>query len=133
MYSPHVIGMMVNQPLEITNNDPTMHNIHALPKNSAPFNIAQPTKGGKNIKTFTSPETMVKVKCDVHSWMGAWVGVEDNPFFAVSDDKGSFTIKDLPAGTYTLEAWQEQLGTQTMTVTVGASDSKTVDFSFKGK
>lgn len=133
-YHPHVLGVMVNQPLEIVNNDPLMHNVHALPKNSPQFNIAQISKGKKNSKSFAKPETMVRVKCDVHSWMGAWVGVLDHPFFAVSDDKGNFTIKDLPAGEYEIEAWHETLGTQTMKVTVGASDdTKTADFTFQGK
>jgi plastocyanin len=130
MYTPHVFGMMANQPLEITNNDATLHNIHALPKNSSQFNIAQPNKGMKLTKTFDKPEVMVKIKCEVHNWMAAYVGVMDNPFYAVSDDKGNFTIKNLPPGDYELEAWHEKFGTKTMKVTVGASDTKTVDFSF---
>ena len=130
-YHPHVIGMMTKQPLEITNSDPTLHNIHALPKNSSQFNIAQPNKGMKMTKTFDKPEVMVKVKCEVHGWMAAYIGVLDHPFFAVSDDQGKFEIKNLPPGEYDLEAWQEKLGTQTMHVSVGASDTKTVDFSFK--
>ncbi len=132
-YHPHVLGVMVNQPLEIVNNDPTMHNIHALPKNSPQFNVGQPMKGQKTSKTFTSTETMVKIKCDVHSWMGAWVGVLDNPYYGVSDESGTFTIKDLPAGNYELEAWHETLGTQTIKVTVGAADTKNADFTFQGK
>ncbi len=133
MYHPHVFGMMVNQPLEIVNADQTLHNIHALPKSSKAFNIAQPKQGMKMEKTFDKPETMVKIKCDVHNWMSAYVGVLDNPYFAVSDDKGSFTIKDLPAGQYEVEAWHEKYGAQTMKVTVGASDTKTVDFTFENK
>ena len=133
MYTPHVFGMMAGQSLEIINDDPFMHNIHALPKNSSPFNIGQPKKGMKNTKTFDKPEVMVKVKCDVHNWMSAYIGVLNHPFFAVSDDKGNFTIKDLPAGDYVLEAWQEKYGAQTMKVTVGASETKTADFTFEGK
>lgn len=133
MYTPHVFGMMTNQPLEVVNDDPFMHNIHALPKNSSPFNIGQPLKGMKNTKTFDKQEVMVKIKCDVHNWMSAYIGVLDHPFFAVSDEKGNFTIKDLPAGDYELEAWHEKYGTQTMKVTVGTSDTKTADFTFAGK
>jgi len=133
MYHPHVFGMMANQPLEIINNDQTLHNIHALPKNSKEFNLAQPKQGMKMTKTFDKPEVMVKLKCDVHNWMAAYVGVLDNPFYAVSDDKGSFTIKGLPAGDYEIEAWHEKYGTQTMKVTVGASDTKTVDFTVTGQ
>jgi hypothetical protein len=132
-YHPHVFGMMANQQLEIVNSDPTLHNIHALPKNSSPFNMAQPKQGMKNVKTFGKSEVMVKVKCDVHNWMAAYVGVLDHPFYAVSDDKGAFQIKDLPPGTYEIEAWHESFGTQTMSVTVGASDSKTADFTFTAK
>ncbi|HEY6191559.1 MAG TPA: carboxypeptidase regulatory-like domain-containing protein [Bacteroidota bacterium] len=132
-YHPHVFGMMANQPLEIVNSDATLHNIHALPKNSTPFNMAQPKQGMKNVKTFATSEVMVKVKCDVHSWMAAYVGVLDHPFYSVTDDKGSFEIKGLPAGDYEVEAWHEVYGTQTMKVTVGASDTKTVDFTFTGK
>jgi plastocyanin len=132
-YHPHVFGMMAGQQLEIVNSDPTLHNIHALPKNSTPFNMAQPKQGMKNTKTFASPEVMVKIKCDVHNWMAAWVGVLDNPFYSVTNDKGEFEIKGLPAGEYEIEAWHEAYGTQTMKVTVGASDTKTADFSFAAK
>jgi len=130
MYHPHVFGMMTKQPIEIINSDPTLHNIHALPKSSAQFNIAQPKKGMKMTKTFDKPEVMVKVKCEVHNWMAAYIGVLDHPFFAVSDDQGNFEIKNLPPGEYDLEAWHEKLGTKTMHVSVGASDTKTVDFSY---
>ncbi len=133
MYHPHVFGIMVNQPLEIVNDDATLHNIHALPKNSSQFNVAQPMKGMKITKTFDKPEVMVKIKCEVHNWMAAYAGVLDHPFYAVTDDKGNFTIKDLPAGTYEIEAWQEKYGPKTMTVTVGPSDTKTVDFTYEGK
>ncbi len=133
MYHPHVFGMMAKQQIEITNSDATLHNIHALPKNSSPFNIAQPNKGMRLTKTFDKPEVMVKVKCEVHNWMAAYIGVLDHPFYSVSDDKGNFTIKDLPPGTYELEAWHEKFGSQTMSVTVGASETKTVDFTFGGQ
>jgi len=132
-YSPHVFGVMVDQKLEIINDDETLHNVHALPKNSKQFNIAQPKKGMKMTQSFSSPEVMVKIKCEVHNWMAAYVGVMDNPFFAVSDDKGNFTIKDLPAGEYEVEAWHEKFGTKTMKLTVGASDTKTADFTYDGK
>jgi len=132
-YHPHVFGMMAKQPLEIMNSDNTLHNIHALPKNSSPFNLAQPKQGTRMTKTFDKSEVMVKIKCDVHSWMASYVGVLDHPFYAVSDDKGSFTIKDLPAGSYEIETWHEKFGAQTMKVTVGASDTKTAEFTYEGK
>jgi len=129
-YHPHVFGIMAGQQLEIINSDATLHNIHALPKNSPQFNIAQPNKGMKLTKKFDKSEVMVKIKCEVHNWMASYVGVLDNPFYAVSDDKGNYTIKNLPAGEYEIEAWQEKFGSQTMKVSVGASDTKTADFSF---
>ena len=133
MYTPHMFGVMVNQPIEITNSDATLHNVHALPKNSKQFNIAQPKKGMKTVQKFDKPEVMVKVKCEVHNWMTSYVGVLDHPFYAVSDDQGNFTIKNLPAGEYEVEAWHEKYGAQTMKVTVGASDTKTADFSYQSK
>ena len=122
-YHPHVFGMRVGQKLEIVNSDPTLHNIHALPKNSKQFNIAQPKQGMKMSQKFDKSEVMVKIKCEVHNWMASYVGVLDHPFYAVSNTEGTFTIKDLPPGTYELEAWHEKFGTQTATVTVGASDT----------
>ena len=82
-------------------------------------------------KVFTKPEVMVQFKCDVHNWMHAYVGVLDHPYFAVTHDGGKFELKDLPAGTYTVEAWHEKLGTQTQTVTLGEKESKELTFTFK--
>src|SRR3954471_2888440 len=130
-YHPHVFGIMVNQPLEIVNSDPTLHNIHALPKDNAEFNNGQPIQGMKMNHTFTKKEVMVPFKCDVHGWMNAYVGVLDNPYYAVTKDDGKFELNSLPPGTYTIEAWHEKLGPMTQTVTLGAKDSKEVNFAFK--
>ena len=128
-YHPHVFGVQVGQPLEILNSDPTLHNIHATPKNNQEFNNGQPIQGMKTTQTFKAKEVMVPFKCDVHGWMNAYVAVLDHPFFAVTDAEGKFEIKGLPAGTYTLEAWHEKLGAVTQSVTVAAKDSKDVNFS----
>jgi plastocyanin len=130
-YHPHVFGMRVGQPLEIVNSDPTLHNIHAMPKANQEFNNGQPIQGMKMTHTFTAQEIMVPFKCDVHGWMNAYVGVLSHPYFAVTKDDGSFELKDLPAGTYTIEAWHEKLGTQTQSVTIAAKESKDVNFTFK--
>jgi len=130
-YHPHVFGMRVNQPLEIINSDPTLHNIHAMPKGNAEFNNGQPIQGMKMSHTFDKQEVMVPFKCDVHGWMNAYVGVMSHPFFAVTDKDGKFELKGLPPGTYTIEAWHEKLGTQTASVTLAAKDSKDVTFTFK--
>jgi plastocyanin len=130
-YHPHVFGMRVGQPLEILNSDPTLHNIHAMPKNNQEFNNGQPIQGMKMTHTFTAKEIMVPFKCDVHGWMNAYVGVLDHPYYAVTKDDGKFELKDLPAGTYTIEAWHEKFGAQTQSVTVAAKESKDVTFTFK--
>jgi plastocyanin len=130
-YHPHVFGMRVGQKLEIVNSDPTLHNIHAMPKANTEFNNGQPIQGMKMEHTFTAKEVMVPFKCDVHGWMNAYVGVLDHPFFAVTDEDGKFDIKGLPPGTYTIEAWHEKGGTVTQSVTVGPSESKDITFSIK--
>jgi plastocyanin len=130
-YHPHVFGMRVGQPLEILNSDPTLHNIHALPKGNSEFNTGQPIQNMKTTHTFDKPEVMVPFKCDVHGWMNAYVGVLNHPYYAVTDKSGKFELKDLPAGTYTIEAWHEKLGTQEQKVTLAEKESKDVDFTFK--
>ena len=130
-YHPHVFGIQVGQPLEILNSDPTLHNIHALAKNNREFNNGQPLQNMKTTHTFTTPEVMVPFKCDVHGWMNAYVGVLNHPYFSVSDAAGAFSLKSLPPGTYTIEAWHEKLGAMTETVTIGAKETKDVNFVFK--
>jgi plastocyanin len=130
-YMPHVFGVRVNQPIEIINSDPTLHNIHALPKNNQEFNNGQPIQGMKMTHTFTAKEVMVPFKCDVHGWMNAYVGVMDHPFFAVTGTDGTFELKGLPAGTYTVEAWHEKLGPTTQSVTVAPKETKEINFEFK--
>jgi plastocyanin len=130
-YHPHVLGLMVGQPLQILNSDSTLHNIHATPAKNQEFNTGQPIKGMKTDHKFTAQEVMVPFKCDVHGWMNAYAGVLPHPFFAITADDGTFTIKGLPPGTYTIAAWQEKLGTQTQSVTVAAKDEKEANFTFK--
>jgi hypothetical protein len=132
MYGPHVIGVMTNQTIKITNDDPTNHNIHPLPKINQEWNQSQPPKGDSLMQRFPREEVMIPVKCNVHPWMRSYIGVVGHPFFAVTSDDGTFTIKGLPPGKYTVEAWQEKYGTQDLEVTVGAKESKTLDFDFKG-
>ena len=131
-YHPHVLGILVGQQLAIKNSDGILHNIKAKGTKNRPFNISQPTVMTSD-RTFTAPEVMVPLECNVHGWMHAWLGVLPHPFFAVSGSDGSFTIKGLPPGTYTVEAWQEKYGTRTATVTVAGSETKTADFTFAAK
>ncbi len=131
-YHPHVFGLMAGQPLKVLNSDGTLHNIHALPKKNAEFNIGQPFKGMETVKKFENPELAIRFKCDVHKWMGAYTGVFNHPFFAVTGDQGTFEIKNLPPGNYVIEAWHEKYGTQTQNLTITGNESKTLDFTFKG-
>jgi hypothetical protein len=130
LYHPRVIAAMVNQPIEIHNSDAALHNIKAVPKKNRGFNISQPSQGMKTTRMFGMPEMAVPLECNVHGWMHAQAFVMDHPFFAVTGEDGSFTIKGLPAGTYTLEAWHEKLGTKNVTVTVAANGTASTDFSF---
>ena len=130
MYNPHVLGVQVGQPLQIVNSDPTLHNVHCMPAVNDGFNMAQPAQGMKTSKAFAKPEVMVKMKCDVHSWMHCYVGVVSNPFFGVTGADGTFKITGLPSGTYTLAAWHEKYGTSEKKVEVKDGETKTVDFTF---
>jgi hypothetical protein len=115
----------------ISNSDATLHNVNAAPKNNRAFNFGQPASVPAVARTFDKPEVMIPLRCDVHGWMNAYVGVVAHPFFAVTKDDGRFEIKGLPAGTYTIEAWHEQLGTQTQSVTVDAQAPAKVAIAFK--
>lgn len=130
-YHPHVLGIRTGQPLEISNSDETMHNVHALPDANREFNIGQAIKHQVDKRTFTTREVMVRFKCDVHGWMNAFAGVMDHPYFAVTHDGGRFELKNLPAGTYTVEAWHEKLGTQTQKVTLSEKQAAEITFTFK--
>ncbi len=130
MYVPHVTGMRVGQSVIFLNQDPTLHNIHAYPKVGKAFNLGLPLVGMKQTKKFDAPEVMVPLKCDVHPWMQGYIGVLAHPYFQVTGADGSFELKDLPAGTYTIEAWHEKLGAQTQTITLGPQETKEIEFKF---
>jgi plastocyanin len=130
-YTPHVIGIQTGQALEISNSDQTMHNVSAVAKVNRGFNFGQPMQGLKNTTSFKEPEVMVHLKCDVHGWMSAYIGVVAHPYFGVTSGGGQFELKNVPPGTYTIEAWHEKLGTQTQNVTLGDKESKELSFTFK--
>jgi plastocyanin len=129
-YIPHVQGIMVGQAYKILNSDGVLHNVHALPKINRGFNRPMPATVKEASATFDKPEAMFQIKCDVHPWMSAFVGAFNHPFFSVTGADGKFTISGLDPGTYEITAWHERLGTQTASVTVGATDKKTQDFKF---
>lgn len=153
MYHPHIFGMIAGQAIDIKNSDSTNHNIHSLAKKNPTFNFAQSQQGMvKNLvgkDTFTREEVMVKIKCDVHAWMSTYVGVLTHPFFDVTKShsgspggegtdggdkskRGTFEIKELPAGEYEIEAWHETLGSMTQKVDVKDGETKEIEFKFGG-
>jgi plastocyanin len=130
-YVPRVVGVQVGQPFQVLNSDPLLHNVRANSEVNEPFNQGQPVQGTRYSHTFSTAEVMVPIKCDVHAWMRAWVGVVNHPYFAVTGADGAFALPGLPAGTYTVEAWHEAAGTQSGTVTVTAQGTATLSLSFK--
>lgn len=134
-YYPHVFGIQVGQPLKILNRDMLLHNVHILPKKQGEINLGMP--GTKKmaeegiIRKFQMTEVMIKIKCDVHSWMNAWVGVLEHPYYSVTGKEGIFNLKPLPPGEYVIEAWHEQYGTLTQKITVGPKETKEITFTFK--
>ena len=130
-YVPHVLGVQVGQSVEISNSDETMHNVHAVPTVNREVNIGQHVKDQKDIHTFTTAEVMVPLKCDLHPWMHAYLGVVAHPYYAVTTDGGKFELKNLPPGTYTIEAWHEKAGTQAQQVKIDSKATRGVTFTFK--
>ncbi len=130
-YQPHVLGVQAGQNIEIMNSDGLLHNINTTPSANRGFNISQPTTM-TSTRTFAQPEVMIPVRCDVHGWMEAYIGVTEHPYFAVSGDDGTFSIDRLPPGQYVLEAWHEVYGAQTANVTVEANTPASVTFTFDG-
>ncbi|HXE54912.1 MAG TPA: carboxypeptidase regulatory-like domain-containing protein [Tepidisphaeraceae bacterium] len=137
MYTPHVVGVMVGQTLEIRNSDATLHNVMAMPRNNTPFNIGMPGKGQVIRKVFSHPEFKMNLRCFMHPWMSGYVHVLPNPFFAVSGADGTFAIKGLPVGEYEISVLQETSRIHptpaTATVKVGAGENKEVDFTYEAK
>lgn len=133
MFIPHVSGVRTNQEVVIKNSDVTLHNVHSHSLNQKPFNVGMPVQGMKIKKSFSVPEIMVKLSCDVHPWMKSYIGVLPHPWSAVSAADGKFELKDLPPGAYTLEAWHETFGTKTQEVTVSPSQTTEVSFSFSAQ
>ena len=130
-YHPRVIGIQVNQTFKVTNSDNTTHNIHPSPKRNEEWNQMQAQGAPPIEKKFGRPETLIPVKCNQHPWMKANIGVLAHPYFTVSAKDGTYTIKNVPPGSYTLVFWHETLGEQTQQVTVAAKESKTQDITYK--
>lgn len=134
VYTPHVLAMDVGQEFKVQTSDPTAHNIHPEPNpltGNIPWNQSQPPGAAPVVKSWKTPE-MIHVKCNIHPWMSGWFAVVKGPY-ATTDENGSYTIQNVPAGNYTVTAWQETYGTQTQKVTVGAGAAATANFTFKAK
>jgi plastocyanin len=132
-FNPRVTGIQTGQTLDVTNSDPVTHNIHPLAQINREWNHSQAQGDAPLDRKFLKPEIMIRVKCNIHSWMHAFIGVLEHPYYAVSRPDGTFSIANLPPGNYTLEAWHETLGTQDQQVTVGPSGKVVADFTFKGE
>lgn len=132
IYGPRVVGAMVGQTLQVRNSDPFLHNVHSISVHNNSFNVGQATAGLVYKFQLKDEELMLRLKCDVHRWMTAYIGVVTNPYFAVSGSGGTFQIDKVPVGTYTIESWHEQYGILKQTVSVKAGAATTVDFSYKG-
>ena len=133
MYHPHILTLMTDQKFEVINSDPLTHNIHVMPKINRQWNESQPQGAPPIVKEFPRAEMAIPVQCNIHPWMRAYVFVFKDPYFAKTGADGTFTIENVPPGTYTVEAWQEKYGTTDQQVTVGQKETKTVNFSFKAK
>jgi plastocyanin len=131
-YHPHVLAFPVGSPVEILNPDGILHNIHSYSKINSPFNMAQP-KFKKTMEVKIQKPEVVEVRCDVHSWMEGWLVATENPYFAVTDESGSFKLENVPAGTYTVEVWQQKLGKTSQKVTVKAKQDAKVNFELAAK
>jgi len=131
-FKPRVLGIQVGQVLQVTNSDPVTHNIHPMAQANREWNHSQGAGDSPISRKFARAEIMIPVKCNIHSWMHAWIGVVDNPYFAVSKNDGAYTIANLPPGAYTIGVWQETLGTQERQVTIAPHSNAVENFTFKG-
>ena len=130
VYEPHVQGIVTGQSLEILNDDPVNHNVHAECQKNAAWNESQPPRAEHKFKTFGSEEILFPVTCSVHPWMRAWIGVSPHPFFAVSGEDGTFRIEGVPPGTYTVEAVHEKFGRKEGKLTLSPSGSASIEFTY---
>ena len=133
LYTPRVLGMQVGQTLQIKNSDSLLHNVHSLSTKGNAFNVSQPQAGMIYKVPLKNPDVIMRIKCDVHSWMIAYLGVEPHPYFATSGDHGAFRIAGVPAGRYAIRTWHERYGQLTQAVVVKAGQTSTVEISYTGK
>jgi hypothetical protein len=130
-FEPYVLGVQASQKFAIKNSDPTLHNMHAMARSNREFNIAL-ANGVTTTRSFATPEVLVRIKCDLHPWMFAYLGVVAHPFFAVTDKDGVFVLpSNLPPGTYTVAAFHPKAGEQTREITIGDGEVQEVEFQYQ--
>lgn len=132
IYQPHVLGAQTGQEIQFLNSDSTLHNVHTMPKNSSPVNFGMSRKGTSRSIRIAKPEVMVSIKCDVHPWMRAYIGVLDHPYFDLTGEDGAFELKNVPAGDYTIGVWHERFGTREAKLKVEAGKTSEAVFGFGG-
>src|SRR5258708_32018336 len=128
-YAPHVLGVMAGQPFKVLNQDTAEHNIHSMSAGNPPFNESQMPTDQPILKTFQKPEMRVVLECNQHPWMKAYLNVMSHPYFDVSTADGSFTIRDLPPGEYTLAAVHEKYGEPATRIKFGPKEPVKTDFA----
>jgi hypothetical protein len=134
VYTPHVLAMDVSQKFKVVTSDQTTHNIHPNPNpmtGNIPWNQSQPPGAAPVEKSWKAVE-MIPVQCNIHPWMHGYFAVVKGPY-ATTDSSGNYTINNVPPGSYTVTAWQEDYGTQTQKVTVAAGGAGSANFTFKAK
>ena len=133
IYVPHVVAIATHTPLQVHNSDSATHNSFALTKHNSDWNETQSVGGAPIEHVFSVPEVALALKCNIHPWMRVYVAVFSHPYFAVTARDGSYTLKNVPPGTYTLTAWQEHYGTVEQTVTIAPKGQQTATLSFKAE
>jgi plastocyanin len=131
-YAPHVLLVPAGAPLKVLNDDGILHNVHTYSRANPPVNIAQP-KFKKEVTIDLDEAEKIPVKCDTHEWMSGVLVVMEHPYYATTDEKGSFRLTDVPPGEYTLRLWHEKLGEKTLPVKVEAGKEARADFTLGGK
>jgi plastocyanin len=130
LFVPRVAAAQVDQPIKFLNSDALPHNVHGTPPKSSGWNFSLGLKGASRDVAIDEPQAIIPIKCDIHPWMQAYLGVYPHPYFMVTGADGRFTLRDVPPGTYVVEAWHERFGTRTTTVTVAPKETHTIAVTF---
>lgn len=133
MFVPRVLAVQTGQTLRVKNSDPVSHNVHPQPRNNREWNGHQPPQAPDLQRRFMRPEVLIPVKCNIHSWMRAYIAAVDHPFFAVSDEEGRFSWPQVPPGTYVIQAWHELFGETSQQITLKSGSKQALEFTFRHK